>query len=112
MVQNYPPPYSTKYSQDKNMSSTQIFDTADNTVSYVSSSVHQSPYGNRSVVFQASLSAGDTVVLQARLMPSLPFVDVLTVTDSGAMHEVVLATEFRITVTNTSGDPVVAAMTL
>ena len=93
-------------------SQTNIFETADNTVSYVSSSVHQSPFGNRSVVFQAQLSSGDTVVLQARLAPSLPFVDVLTVTDAGVLIEVILATEFRITVTNTSGNPVIAAMTL
>lgn len=52
------------------------------------------------------------MVLQARLSDALPYVDVLTITEENAMQEVVNAPDFRVVVTNTSGNPVVAAISV
>jgi len=89
-----------------------VFFTVDNTTSYTSSPIQRSLIQNRTVVFQATIPTGDTVVLQARLDPSLPFVDVLTATDTNILQEVVAAPEFRVVVTNTSTSSVIAALTI
>lgn len=88
------------------------FFTADNTVTYVSSPVDRDSVGNRTCVFQAKVNTGDTVVLQARIDPSMDFVDVLTATDDSVLQEVVTAAEFRVNVTNTSGQPVICAISI
>lgn len=88
------------------------FFTADNTVTYVSSPVDRDSVGNRTCVFQAKVNTGDTVVLQARIDPSMDFVDVLTATDDSVLQEVVTAAEFRVNVTNTSGQAVVCAISI
>jgi len=88
------------------------FFTADNTVTYVSSPVDRDSVGNRTCVFQAKVNTGDTVVLQARIDPSMDFVDVLTAVDDSVLQEVVTAAEFRVNVTNTSGQAVVCAISI
>lgn len=88
------------------------FFTADNTVTYVSSPVDRDSVGNRTCVFQAKVNTGDTVVLQARIDPSMDFVDVLTATDDSVLQEVVTAAEFRVNVTNTSGQAVICAISI
>lgn len=114
MAINYPPllRISTITIKGFIMNVTSIFATSDNTTSYTSLAVTPSVYGNRTIVFQASLSVGDQVVLQARLSDALPYVDVLTITEENAMQEVVNAPDFRVVVTNTSGNPVVAAISV
>ena len=87
-----------------------VFFTPDNTTTYVSSPIRQDSPNNRTCVFQANVNTGDTVVLQARLDDSMDFVDVLTATDSNVLQEVVTAAQFRVSVTNTSGQAVTCAM--
>jgi len=87
-----------------------VFYASDNTVTYVSSPIQQDSNQNRSVVFQANVNTGDTVVLQARLDSSMEWVNILTATDDDIMQEVITAAEFRISVTNTSGLAVKCAM--
>ena len=89
-----------------------VFFTSDNTTTYISSPIRQDSYDNRTCVFQANLNTGDTVVLQARLDDSLDYVDVLTATDSNVLQEVVTAADFRVSVTNTSGQAVICAMSI
>ena len=88
------------------------FNTSDNTTSYVSETVHQSPYGNRTTVFQATVNAGDTVVLQGRISADFNWIDIITITDGSVLMEVVTAPMYRVVVTNTSGSAVVAAMSI
>jgi hypothetical protein len=87
------------------------FYTADDTSSYVSSPVNRDGNQNRTCVFQAKLSVGDTVVLEGRIAENMDFVEILTATDANVLQEVVTATQFRVTVTNTSGQRVTCAIT-
>jgi len=96
----------------RNKNNYRVFPTPDNTISYVSGSIKLDPYQNRTSVFQADIPAGATVVLEARIDASLPFVTVLTASDSDVLQEVVTAAEYRINVTNVTGNPVIAAMTI
>jgi len=88
------------------------FDTTTNTVTYVSSPIDRDSVGNRTCVFQAKINTGDTVVLQARIDESMDYVDVLTATDDSVLQEVVTAAQFRVSVTNTSGQAVICAMSV
>lgn len=89
-----------------------VFSTTTNTATYVSSPIDRDSVGNRTCVFQAKVNTGDTVVLQARIDESMDFVDVLTATDSSVLQEVVTAAQFRVNVTNTSGQAVICAMSV
>lgn len=86
------------------------FFTTDNTTTYVSSPIDRESERNRTCVFQATLQTGDTVVLQGRIDESMPFVNILTATDEDILQEVVTAAQFRVSVTNTSGQAVVCAL--
>ena len=86
------------------------FFTTDNTTTYVSSPIDRESERNRTCVFQATLQTGDTVVLQGRIDDSMPFVNILTATDEDILQEVVTAAQFRVSVTNTSGQAVVCAL--
>lgn len=88
------------------------FATTTNTVTYVSSPIDRDSVGNRTCVFQAKINTGDTVVLQARIDESMDYVDVLTATDDSVLQEVVTAAQFRVSVTNTSGQAVICAMSV
>jgi predicted transcriptional regulator len=88
------------------------FATPTNTASYVSSPIDRDSVGNRTCVFQAKINTGDTVVLQARIDESMDFVDVLTATDTNVLQEVVTAAQFRVNVTNASGQAVICAMSI
>jgi predicted transcriptional regulator len=88
------------------------FATTTNTASYVSSPIDRDSVGNRTCVFQAKINTGDTVVLQARIDESMDFVDVLTATDTNVLQEVVTAAQFRVNVTNASGQAVISAMSI
>lgn len=88
-----------------------LFQTTDNTVSYTSGTVHTSPLGYRTGVFQAQLQAGDNIVLQGRLAPEMDFEDILESDGMSIIYEIVLAPELRVVVTNTSGQPVIARVT-
>lgn len=88
------------------------FATPTNTASYVSSPMERDSVGNRTCVFQAKINTGDTVVLQARIDESMDFVDVLTATDTSILQEVVTAAQFRVNVTNTSGQAVICAISI
>lgn len=88
-----------------------LFTADDNTVSYTSGTIHTSPLGYRTGVFQAQLNVGDTIILQGRIGPEMDFLDILTSDECSIIYEVVLATEMRVIVTNTSGAPVVARLT-
>ena len=86
------------------------FFTSDNTTTYLSSPVDRESDRNRTCVFQASINVGDTVILQGRIDESMPFVDILTATDEDIIQEVVTAAQFRVSVTNTSGQAVICAL--
>ena len=90
----------------------QVFPTSDNTTSYTSDTVYQSPYGNRTCVFQATVNSGDTVVLQGRIHKDFNWIDIVTITDGSVLQEVVTAPMYRAVVTNTSGSAVVAAISI
>lgn len=86
------------------------FFTTDNTSTYVSSPLDRESERNRTCVFQANINTGDTVVLQGRIDESMPFVNILTATDENILQEVVTVAQFRVSVTNTSGQAVVCAL--
>jgi len=88
------------------------FFTESNTASYVSSPVHRDSVNNRTCVFQAKVNVGDTVILQGRLHDSMDYVNILTATDTSVLQEVITAAEFRVTVTNTSGQSVICALAI
>jgi len=88
----------------------QVFKATDLTTSYTSSVLSFQTRGNRTGMFQANVPAGDTAVLQARVGSSFDWIDIITVSDAPALQEVVLAPEFRLVVTNTSGLEVLAAI--
>ena len=87
-----------------------VFATTTNTTTYVSSPIDRDSVGNRTCVFQAKINTGDTVVLQARVDDSMDYVDVLTASDDSVLQEVVTAAQFRVSVTNTSGQAVICAI--
>lgn len=97
---------------EANVNRYQVFPTSDNTTSYVSDTVYQSPYGNRTSVFQATVNSGDTVVLQGRIHADFDWIDIVTITDGSVLQEVVTAPMYRAVVTNTSGSAVVAAISI
>ena len=86
------------------------FFTTDNTSTYVSSPLDRESERNRTCVFQANINTGDTVVLQGQIDESMPFVNILTATDENILQEVVTVAQFRVSVTNTSGQAVVCAL--
>lgn len=100
------------FSHEANVNRYQVFPTSDNTTSYVSDTVYQSPYGNRTSIFQATVNSGDTVVLQGRIHADFDWIDIVTITDGSVLQEVVTAPMYRAVVTNTSGSAVVAAMSI
>ena len=75
--------------------------------SYTSIPVKMSTRGNWTAVFQCNCTTGDAVVLQARISDDLNWVDVLE-TGSDTLTEVVTAPHYRVVVTNTTGNNVVA----
>ena len=84
----------------------------DFTSSYTSNGILFETRGNRSGVFQATLSSGDSISLQARVSSDFDWVEILTASDANVMQEIILAPYFRIVVTNTSGNEVKAAISL
>lgn len=88
----------------------QVFQASDLTTSYTSNVLSFQTRGNRTGMFQANINSGDTAVLQARVGSSFDWIDIVTVSDAAALQEVVLAPEFRLVVTNTSGLEVLAAI--
>lgn len=85
-------------------------DAALATTSFTSDVFEFQLYGNRTGIFQVNCSSGDTVVLESRLSPEFNWVTILTITDEDAQQEIILAPQFRVRVTNTSGSAVKAAM--
>jgi hypothetical protein len=88
------------------------FFTPDTSVSYISSPINRDSVDNRTCVFQAKINTGDTIVLQGRIDDSMEFVDILTATETSIIQEVVTAAEFRVNVTNTSGQAVICAISI
>ena len=86
------------------------FQATDLTTSYTSDALKFETRGNRTGIFQVNCNAGDSAVLQARLSPDFNWISVLTVTGDAALQEVVLAPEFRLEVTNISGQEVLGAI--
>lgn len=86
------------------------YGAADYTVSYTSDIQKSELRGNRTAVFQANLTTGDSLVLQGRIHSSFNWVTILTASDADVLSEVTLAPETQITVTNTSGLAVNAAL--
>jgi hypothetical protein len=80
------------------------------TVSYDSDVTIFETRGNRTGIFQTNCNTGDTVVLQARISADYNWINVITVSDADAQQEVIMAPEFRVVVTNTSGLEVLAAI--
>ncbi len=76
-----------------------------------SKTIFTSPLGYRTGVFQIVLGPGDSATLQGRVVPNLPFVDILTVTDESGLYEVVLAPEMRVYVVSNSDTVIQAAIT-
>lgn len=87
-----------------------LFNTTDNTVSYTSDESKFELRGNRTGVFQANVSSGDSITLQSRIDSSFDWVDVVTIADANDIQEVILSPYFRVVVTNTSGNAVVAGL--
>lgn len=79
-------------------------------VSYSSDPIYFETRGNRTGIFQINCPAGDSAVLQARLSADYNWVNVLTVTGADAQQEVIMAPQFRLVVTNTSGTEVLGAV--
>ena len=86
------------------------FQAADLTASYSSDIVKFETRGNRTGIFQVNCNTGDTAILQARLSSDFDWMDVVTASDANAQQEIILAPEFRMVVTNTSGIEVLAAV--
>jgi len=80
------------------------------TVSYDSDVTKFETRGNRTGIFQANCNSGDTVELQARISSDFNWLTVITVSDADAQQEIIMAPEFRVVVTNTSGLEVLAAV--
>ena len=80
------------------------------TVSYDSDVTKFETRGNRTGIFQANCNSGDTVELQARISSDFNWLTVITVSDADAQQEIIMAPEFRVVVTNTSGLEVLAAI--
>jgi len=87
-----------------------LFNTTDNTTSYTSEEVKFETRGNRTGVFQANVSSGDSITLQSRIDNTFDWADIVTVADANEIQEVILAPYFRVVVTNTSGNAVVAGL--
>lgn len=86
------------------------FKATDLTTSYTSDALKFETRGNRTGIFQVDCNAGDSAVLQARLSSDFHWIDIVTVSDSAGLQEVVLAPQFRVVVTNTSGQEVLGAI--
>ena len=86
------------------------FQATDLTASYSSDVVKFETRGNRTGIFQVNCNTGDTAILQARLSSDFDWMDVVTASDANAQQEIILAPEFRMVVTNTSGLEVLAAV--
>ncbi len=87
-----------------------IFTTTDYTADYTSAAVLVEPGRNTSVVFQAKLSAGDTLVLQGRISEAFDFEPILTLEDSGGLQNVYPPRQLRVVATNTSGSAITAGV--
>ena len=85
-------------------------DAALATTSFTSDVFEFQLYGNRTGIFQVNCSSGDTVVLESRISSDFNWVTTLTITDEDAQQEIILAPQFRVRVTNTSGSEVKAAL--
>jgi len=80
-----------------------VYGASDYTVSYTSDVQKVELRGNRTGIFQANLSAGDSLILQGRLNSSFNWVTILTADGADVLSEITLAPETQIVVTNTSG---------
>lgn len=98
--------------KEANVNRYQVFSTSDNTTSYVSDTVYLSPYGNRTSVLQATVPAGDSLVIQGRIHPDFDWTDIVTITEGTVLQEIVTAPMYRAVATNTSGVATVAAISI
>ena len=88
-----------------------LFETTDNTTSYVSGTQYFASRGYRTGVIQADIGSGDEVLLEGRVSDAMNWLEILDIHSQPSITEVVLAPQMRVTVTNQSGGAVVVMIT-